>query len=70
MERQAFMLSRVLEVCGKDSDFQDFSSVSGFYKKLINLFKQMNYSAFRSEAFQDFNSQLDEVFENQKSLIS
>lgn len=70
MERQAFMLSRVLEICEKDSDFQDFSAVSGFYKKLINLFKQMNYSAFRSEAFQDFNSQLDEVFENQKSLIS
>jgi V/A-type H+-transporting ATPase subunit A len=62
MERQSFMLNRVLEICDKKQDFEDFSTVGSFYKKLINLFKQMNYSEFRSDDFSKFNEELDQVF--------
>jgi len=62
MERQSFMLNRVLAICDREQGFDDFSEVSSFYKKLINLFKQMNYSDFKSEDFQKFNAELDTVF--------
>lgn len=63
LERQSFVLNRVLEVSDRAIEFADFNEVSRFYKQLINLFKQMNYSEFQSEAFQGFNRQLDEQFE-------
>lgn len=65
MERQAYMLNRVLEICDRQEEFEDFSTVGSFYKKLINLFKQMNYSAFKSDDFQGFDAELDAVFTNQ-----
>jgi len=30
-----------------------------YFKKLINVFKQMNYSEYKSEQFYKFNEQLD-----------
>jgi len=62
LERQSFMLNRVLEICDKPQEFEDFSAVSAFYKKVINLFKQMNYSDFESDDFQKFNSELEALF--------
>lgn len=62
IERQSFMLNRVLQICDREQGFDDFSEVSSFYKKLINLFKQMNYSDFDSDDFQKFNQDLDSVF--------
>ncbi len=62
IERQSFMLNRVLQICDREQEFDDFSEVSSFYKKLINLFKQMNYSDFDSDDFQKFNQELDSVF--------
>lgn len=63
LERQSFVLNRVLEVSDKEIEFSDFNEVSRFYKQLINLFKQMNYSEFQSDAFKGFNAQLEEQFE-------
>ncbi len=63
LERQSYVLNRVLEICKQDMEFEDFNAVSRFYKKLINLFKQMNYSAFESEEFLGFDRQLDEQYE-------
>ena len=30
-----------------------------YFKKMINIFKQMNYSEYESEQFKKFNDQLD-----------
>ncbi|MCR9154071.1 MAG: V-type ATP synthase subunit A [Bacteroidetes bacterium] len=62
LERQSFQLNRVLEVCDRSYEFEDFSAVSQHYKKLINLFKQMNYSDFNSEDFKKFNQQIEDEF--------
>ncbi len=62
MERQAYMLNRVLDICDREQEFEEFGEVSTFYKRLINLFKQMNYSEFQSEDFQKFDQELDTVF--------
>lgn len=65
MERQAYMLNRVLEICDKEQEFEDFSTVGSFYKKLINLFKQMNYSTYKSDEFKGFDQELNQVFSDE-----
>ena len=51
MERQKYMLSKVLEVVGKKYSFDHFEDVSSFFKQIINEFKQMNYSEFKNDKF-------------------
>jgi Archaeal/vacuolar-type H+-ATPase subunit A len=60
MERQEYMLKKVLEVCKIDFPFENFESCSNFYKQLINTFRQMNYSAFREADFQKYESEIDQ----------
>lgn len=51
MERQEYMLNIILDVCNTDFNFEGFSEVADYFKELINLFKQMNYSEFKSDIF-------------------
>ena len=32
-----------------------------YFKKMINIFKQMNYSEYESDQFKKFNTELDEL---------
>jgi V/A-type H+-transporting ATPase subunit A len=61
LERQEFMLDKVIGVCRADFVFDTFVEVMDFFKNLINIFKQMNYSAYKSEQFYKFNEQLDKM---------
>ena len=63
LERQEFMLDRVISVCRSEFKFDTFVEVMDFFKNLINIFKQMNYSEFKSEQFDKFNEQLDNMLE-------
>lgn len=58
MERQSYMLDLVLDICHQEFDFEDFEECSTFYKNLINILKQMNYSHYMSD---DFNKYLDQL---------
>ena len=60
MARQQMMYKMVLEVCDYDFDFADFEACSKFFKGLINLFRQMNYSEWESEKFFDYKKQIEE----------
>ena len=61
LERQEFMLDRVINVCRSEFKFDTFIEVMDFFKNLINVFKQMNYAEFKSEQFTKFNEQLDSM---------
>ncbi|MBR5138568.1 MAG: V-type ATP synthase subunit A [Alistipes sp.] len=67
IERQKMMYKMVLDVCRKEFDFSDFEACSRFFKGLINLFRQMNYSEWQSEKFYDYKRQVEEVVNNQLS---
>ncbi len=67
IERQKMMYEMVLDVCHKSFDFGDFESCSKFFKGLINLFRQMNYSEWQSEKFFDYKRQIEESVNNQLS---
>ncbi len=58
-ERQRYMYNMVLGICERRFSFDDFEACSGFFKDLINLFKQMNYTAFESEAFHGYRKQIE-----------
>ena len=61
LNRQEFMLDRVIGVCHTNFKFDTFVEVMDYFKNLINIFKQMNYSEFKSEQFNKFNEQLDDM---------
>lgn len=49
--RQKYMLQLVLQICQMEFDFKDFEEVAGFFKRIINKLKQLNYSTYESEQF-------------------
>ncbi len=54
MDRQQYMLEKVLEVNSAKLNFDSFEDVQNFFKQVINEFKQMNYSEFKSEKFSGY----------------
>ena len=62
LERQEEILNLVTDICNKDDyHFETFLDVTDFFKKLINLCKQMNYSEYKSEAYYDYIRQVKEL---------
>lgn len=52
IERQEYMVNLVARLCNTDFAFESFSEVGDYFKELINAFRQMSYSLFHSEEFQ------------------
>ncbi|MBO7190148.1 MAG: V-type ATP synthase subunit A [Alistipes sp.] len=59
IERQKMMYNMVLDICRKSFDFAGFEECSKFFKELIYLFRQMNYSEWKSEQFDNFRTQIE-----------
>jgi V/A-type H+-transporting ATPase subunit A len=66
MERQSYMFRLVLDICEKEFEFEDFEECGNFYKKIINILRQMNYSEFESEEFKKYQEQLNKELNNGK----
>lgn len=64
IERQKFMLELVLDICDKNVEFDNFEECVSYYKSLINILRQMNYSEFKSENFYKFLEQLNNTINN------
>ena len=64
LDRQGFMLNKVIGICRTDFLFGNFIEVGEYFKKMINLFKQMNYSEFMSDKFNEYDKQVIELVEN------
>lgn len=62
--RQKYMFEKVLGICHTEFTFTDFEQCVGFYKQLINLFKQMNYSEYQSDSFRKYESEIDILLAN------
>jgi len=61
MDRQEFMLNKVLEVCDAPVDFETFEECSAYYKNIINIMRQMNYAQYKSADFEKYLEQLNKV---------
>ncbi|MBR0272806.1 MAG: V-type ATP synthase subunit A [Bacteroidaceae bacterium] len=60
LERQEEILNLVTEICEHDFEFKDFLAATDYFRKLINLCKQWNYSPYKSEQYYDFKKQIEE----------
>jgi V/A-type H+-transporting ATPase subunit A len=63
IERQQFMLNLVMDICRTKFDFSNFNDVMDYFKRLINICKQMNYSEYQSEAFNGYLKELKGMLE-------
>ena len=59
MDRQKFMFGKVMDICKKELEFEDFTECVKFYKELINDFRQMNYAQFGDATFKDYEAKID-----------
>ena len=51
LERQEYMLKKVISVTRSKFKFEGFEEVATYFKRLINVFRQLNYTVFKSEEF-------------------
>ncbi|MBQ8272414.1 MAG: V-type ATP synthase subunit A [Tidjanibacter sp.] len=58
IDRQKYMFDFVMEMCRKQYGFADFEECSAFFKNLINLFKQLNYTEWKSEEFAKYEAEI------------
>lgn len=65
LERQGFMMRLVMGICAKNFAFDNFEEVSDLFKRLINLLKQMNYSEYKSEQFEKYLAEANQLVANQ-----
>ena len=63
IERQKYMLDLVLNICDHSFTFDDYEKCRDYFKDMINLIRQMNYSEFESEAFNTYHTQLNNLLE-------
>jgi V/A-type H+-transporting ATPase subunit A len=51
----------VLSIVRTSFSFDKFEEVGLYFRKLINILKQMNYAPFQSESFRSYEEQLEEA---------
>jgi V/A-type H+-transporting ATPase subunit A len=62
LPRQEEILDLVTAICDKeDYQFETFQDVTDYFKKMINLCKQMNYCEYKSEQYYSFKKQVEEM---------
>jgi V/A-type H+-transporting ATPase subunit A len=67
LERQEEILNLVTEICEIDFKFDNFLEVVDYFKKMINLCKQMNYSEYKSEQYNQYVSEIKAMIEPHKA---
>ncbi|HYQ58760.1 MAG TPA: V-type ATP synthase subunit A [Draconibacterium sp.] len=66
IKRQNYMLNKVLNISNTRFSFNKFEEVNPYFRKLINVLKQMNYSAFESKQFIKFENELAEIIKEKE----
>ena len=67
MERQEEIVNMVIDVCHTEFEFDNFVEVMDYFKKMINICKQMNYSKYKSEQYVEFGKQLQELLAERRA---
>ena len=61
LERQKYMLDLILDICDRHFEFDNYEDCRAWFKRVINALRQMNFSKWGSEDFDQFHSQLNEI---------
>jgi len=66
VERQKYMLEKVSAITGYEFGFANFEEVARYFRNVINLLKQMNYSEFGSDVFKRYERELGILIEERR----
>src|SRR6056297_2971486 len=67
IERQKYMLEKVLKVYHTEFSFEHFEEVNEYFKRVIDQMRQMNYSEFESDKFKQYEKELEKLIEKRKA---
>ena len=67
MERQVTIVDRVIDICHTEFKFDHFLDVIEYFKKVINLCKQMNYQPFESDKYFEYEKELKALLAERKT---
>lgn len=63
IERQKYMLGLIVGICERNFHFEDFEECRSYFKQMINILRQMNYSEFQSDKFKEYQQQLSKLLQ-------
>ncbi|HJD93157.1 V-type ATP synthase subunit A [Bacteroides coprosuis] len=66
LERQESILDMIIDICHTEFNFDTFSEVMDYFKRMINICKQMNYAKFKSDDYYKFQKELEELIAERK----
>jgi len=58
LDRQEEIMNLVIDICHTEFKFEVFNEVMDYFKRMINIGKQMNYAPFKSERYYDYKEQM------------
>lgn len=67
LERQEYMLRLLIGICNTNFNFNSFTEIDSYFKRIINTLRQMNYSEYQSADFSKFETELKSII-NEKSV--
>ncbi|HZK07347.1 MAG TPA: V-type ATP synthase subunit A [Bacteroidales bacterium] len=70
IKRQKYMMDLVIGILKEDYEFDHFEEVNSYFRSLINILKQMNYTKFESEEFEKFHKQLTEELKKYRPVAA
>jgi V/A-type H+-transporting ATPase subunit A len=68
LARQHFMVELVLQVCDTEYAFDSYEPINPYFKRVINQMRQMNYSAYQTPEFQEFEKGLYDIISERKKV--
>ncbi len=60
MNRQQYIVNQVMHICESDFAFDKYEEVGPYFKKIINLMRQMNYQEFQNDKYKELEKELNE----------
>ncbi|MBD3419686.1 MAG: V-type ATP synthase subunit A [Chitinivibrionales bacterium] len=66
IKRQQYMVNKVLDICDSSFDFENFEKVTTYFKKVINIMKQMNYLETQTDEFDKLEAELGDLINERR----
>jgi V/A-type H+-transporting ATPase subunit A len=69
IQRQKYMMNLIMRVVKEDYTFESFEEVNEYFRRMINILKQMNYSEYESEEFVNFEKDLEKILDERRVAV-
>lgn len=69
LDRQQYMLRLVMEILHQEFEFETFADVGPYFKRIINILKQMNYAKYETKEFKQFETDVRALLKEKEALV-